>query len=209
MGHNSTMKKIVADGYDQIADTYASWSLRVDDPVKLRFAQIALDSFPEGGALIDLGCGTGEHVTALLHPHFDVVAVDVSPVSIELARERVPGPDYRVADMTALELPAGSVDVVTAFFSLIHVPRDEHAALLGRIARWLRPGGMLIATMGAWAKESYVDDWLGAPMAWSQWDAETNQGLVRDAGFDLISAEEVFEADEPFSHLWVVAQARG
>ena len=37
----------------------------------------------------------------------------------------------------------------TAFYSLTHVPRADLPALLAAIHRWLRPGGVLIATMGA------------------------------------------------------------
>ena len=203
-GHEQ--KRVVADGYDAVADAYASWGLRLDDPIKRRFAELAIASSPDGGRLVDLGCGTGEHVTARLHPHFRVTGVDISSRSIELARERTPGPEYLVADMTAVQFASGSIDVVTAFFSLIHVPREEHPAMLGSIADWLRPGGTLIATMGFAAEQSYAEDWLGAPMSWSHWDAETNEQMVRDAGFGIIAAEQISEPGEPFTHLWVVAQ---
>jgi SAM-dependent methyltransferase len=50
--------------------------------------------------------------------------------------------------MITLSFPVASFDAVAAFYSLIHVPRDEQAGLLRAIAVWLQPGGLLIAGMG-------------------------------------------------------------
>lgn len=50
--------------------------------------------------------------------------------------------------MTAVDFPYATVDLLTAFYSVIHVPRQEHADLLRRIVGWLVPGGILILTMG-------------------------------------------------------------
>ena len=201
-------KRTVADGYDVIADAYASWGLRAEDPVKRRFAQLAIDSAEAGSPALDLGCGTGEHVTRVLAGHFDVTAVDISPHSIDLARERVPGPNYVVGDMATIEFPDASFAVITAFYSLIHLPREEHAPMLARIASWLIPGGRLVATMGASTEDGYSDDWLGAPMYWSHFDAETNVALVESAGL-IVESDELVVADEdgdPFTHQWIVAQ---
>jgi hypothetical protein len=40
--------------------------------------------------------------------------------------------------MTTIEFPARAFDAVSAFYSITHVPRDEHARLLQKIAGWLR-----------------------------------------------------------------------
>ncbi len=200
-------KRLVADGYDAIAEAYAGWGQRNGDPVKRRFADIVIGRLPAGAAVLDLGCGTGEHVTARFVEHFDVTAVDISPRSIELARHRVPGPNYLVGDVASVELPHAGFDAVTAFFMLIHLPRAEHADVLGRIAAWLKPGGLFVATMGAATQEHWQQDWMGAPMFWSHFDADTNERLVRDAGFVIESSEIVseFEDDVAFDHQWIVA----
>ena len=43
-------------------------------------------------------------------------------------------------------------------------------------------------------------------MSWSHWDAETNERLMREAGFEVITAEQISELEEPFIHLWFVAR---
>ena len=89
------------------------------------------------------------------------------------------------------------------------MPREEQSGLLKKIARWLRPGGLFVATMGASATENgYEEDWLGAPMYWSHFDAETNQRLVEEAGL-VIESAALKTADEdglPVTFLWVVAR---
>ena len=202
-------KKVVASGYDQIAQRYAAWSPATLRGPKTKYLKVALRLVPAGGDALDLGCGTGEHLTRHLARHYHVTGVDLSPRSVALARQQVPEADFVVADMATLHLPPASFDLITAFYSLIHVPRTEHPGVLASIRSWLRPGGVLIATMAAGAGgEGIEDDWLGAPMYWSNWDAETNRRLITDAGLDLVDAieETELEADKPVTHLWVVAR---
>jgi hypothetical protein len=48
------------------------------------------------------------------------------------------------------------------------VPRDEQPVLFIRIAQWLRPDGLFLATLrGCDTAAAYESDWLGAPMYWS------------------------------------------
>jgi SAM-dependent methyltransferase len=204
-------KRLVASSYDQIAERYAEWSPATAEGPKTKYLNAARTLVPAGGDALDLGCGTGEHLTRHLAERYSVTGVDISPRSIGIAQELVPDATFLVADMATLDLPDASFDLITAFYSLIHVPRTEHAGVLGRIYSWLRPGGVLIATMAAGVGgEGVEDDWLGAPMYWSNWDAATNRRLVSEAGFDLLGAanETDLEGDRPVTHLWVVAQRR-
>jgi len=54
-----------------------------------------------------------------------------------------------LGDITRLDFPASSFHAVTAFYALTHLPYGELPSLLMRIAYWLRPGGLLVASMGA------------------------------------------------------------
>jgi len=113
------------------------------------------------------------------------------------------------ADITRLDLPPARFAAVIAFYTITHVPREEHASLLGNIATWLRPGGFFVASMGAGDDPGTVeDDWLGAPMYFSAFDADTNQRLVREAGLELLSAEAITRDEDgvPVTFLWVVAR---
>lgn len=204
-------KRVVADGYDRIAERYAAWGGGGSDPRDDHLALLE-ERLPAGAAVLELGCGTGALSTARLARRFAVTGVDISRRSIDLARRNVPGATFLHADMATVRLPNESFDAVTAFYTITHVPREEHAALLRSIAGWLRPGGLLVATMGAGDAPGDVEqDWLGAPMYFSHHDAETNRRLVRGAGLRLLSArEETTDEDGvPVPFLWVVAAKPG
>lgn len=201
-------KRIVADGYDVIAQRYLAWSARDPSPQRMRYLALLNDLLAPGAAVLELGCGAGVPVTQALARKCRVTGVDISTAQIALARQHVPNATFIHSDMTALDFPAHSFDAVVGFYTLTHVPRDEHGALLARIYSWLRPGCLFFATMGAGDAPGGVEqDWLGAPMYWSHFGAETNRALVRQAGFMLDSAEVVAEDEDgqQVQFLWVIA----
>lgn len=204
-------KRIVAAGYDRIAERYVEWSGGGSDR-RDGFVSLLEGRLPASAAVLELGCGTGALTTARLAKRFAVTGVDISGRSIALARRNVPGATFLHADMAAVRFPAASFDAVAAFYAITHVPREEHAPLLRGIAGWLRPGGLLVATMGAGDAPAEVEEeWLGTPMYFSHYGAETNRQLVRDAGLRLLSAraETTDEDGVPVTFLWVVAEKPG
>ncbi|SRR5579875_1407993 len=202
-------KRIVAAGYDQIAGRYLAWSGGNPDDPRMRSAALLLDSLAPGADVLELGCGAGGPTTQTLAKHFNLTGVDISAESVRLARLAIPGATLIQADMGSLDFPAASFDAVVAFYSIIHLPREEHAALFRSIARWLRPGGLFVATLGvSETEDGYEADWLGAPMYWSHYESATNQRLITEAGLHIISArEETTDEDgSPVTFLWVVAR---
>jgi SAM-dependent methyltransferase len=202
-------KRVVADGYDRIAERYSAWTGSELRGPRARYVGMLRERLPAGAAVLELGCATGIPVTRVLAERFAVTGVDISPRHVELARRNVPGAEIVLGDMTALALPAARFDAVVAFFVITHVPREEHAALFASVARWLRPGGLFVASLGAGDDPGTVeDDWLGAPMYFSGNDAETGKRQVREAGFEILSADEIAEDEDgvPVTFLWIVAQ---
>jgi ubiquinone/menaquinone biosynthesis C-methylase UbiE len=202
-------KRLVAAGYDRIAERYAAWTGEALTGPRARFVALLDERLPDGADVLDLGCGTGVPVARALARRFRVTGVEHSVRSVALARRRVPEATFIHADMTRLDLPAAAFDAVTSFYAITHVPRAEHPALLAAIARWLRPGGWFVASMGAGDDPGTVEaDWLGAPMFFSAYDAATNRALVAAAGLEIVVAEAISqrEDDADVTFLWVVAR---
>jgi SAM-dependent methyltransferase len=110
------------------------------------------------------------------------------------------------ADIAALDFGDKNFDGVAAFFSIIHLPRDEHEAAIGNIARWLRPGGLVVPSLPCRpGKNGYEKDWMGMPMFWSGFDAEIYTTLVNEAGLTIVSSE-VDDRPDGDNFLWVVAR---
>ena len=83
----------------------------------------------QGRRVLDAGCGTGAMAVALAHRGADVVAVDLSPTLVGLARERMALPSasgsvtFVVGDM--LDVSLGRFDHVVAMDSLIHYRTED------------------------------------------------------------------------------------
>jgi len=87
-----------------------------------------------GARLLDAGCGTGAFAVEAANRGADVVAIDLSPTLVDLARARQPAMagsgtiDFRSGDM--LDPSLGRFDYVVAMDSLIHYqPADAVAAI--------------------------------------------------------------------------------
>jgi ubiquinone/menaquinone biosynthesis C-methylase UbiE len=203
----STLKEVVKASYDLIANRYLAWINEIQGDPRLRFLDNLMVRLPTHPKVLDLGCGAGVPCTALLAQHGDAIGVDLSTSQIELARQKVPAARFYKADMSTLELPPASFDAVTAFYSIAHLPRNEHGALFQRIAMWLRPGGHFLAALGTGDTHGTIENWLGAPMFFSSYDTQTNCLLLNEAGFTTLVDENVTmqEPEGPATFQWVIA----
>jgi ubiquinone/menaquinone biosynthesis C-methylase UbiE len=209
MDSNTDPKQIVAQGFDIIAERYVEWSRHTRVEERERYTSLVVNRLPQGAHVLDLGCGMGIPTTATLAQHFTVTGVDISAHQIELARQKVPQATFIQADISQLDFPPHSFDAIVAFYSLFCLPRAELFPLLQKIASWLRPEGLFVASLGAESiEELFSPDWLGVPMYWSIFDSATNKQLIQQAGLQIRSAQEETETEDgvPITFLWVVAQ---
>src|SRR5688572_3316397 len=209
MIYNPSMdfKKTVKEGYNAIANRYLDERTRVSQDVRL------LDDFierlPANAKVLDAGCGAGIPISQMLSERFDVTGVDFSEAQIELAKENIPNANFICQDMIGLDFPENTFDGICSYYAIIHIPREEHQPLLTNFYRMLKPGGFALLCLGA---EHLIDDidenYLGARMYWSHYDAATYLKMLKDCGFSLIWSKYV--GDESFDagakHLFVFVQ---
>lgn len=198
-------KKIVKDGYNAIANQYLEARTRESADMLL------LDEFtrrlPENAHVLDAGCGAGVPVSKALCERFSVTGVDFSEKQIELAKEKVPNATFICQDMTKLDFTAGSFDGICSFYAIIHIPREEHRALLESFYRMLKSNGLTLLCLGA---ENLLDDieedFHGQRMYWSHFDADTYEAMLTEVGFNILSAKIVPDETYGGKHLFVLAQ---
>lgn len=98
--------------------------------------------------ILSIGCGLGDY-ERLLAPHVaHIVAVDLSPVAIEVATRRaaeagVRNVEFRCAAGIDNVVAPGSVDLVIAFGVFHHLSVGERRAILHQAHDWLAPGGWI------------------------------------------------------------------
>jgi SAM-dependent methyltransferase len=101
-----------------------------------------------GTRLLDVGCGAGLAAQLAAELGAQVSGIDAAPAFIEIARERLPGGDFRVGDMEELPYADASFDVVTGFNSFQHAA--NLVAALSEAKRVVRRGGRV--AMVVWGR---------------------------------------------------------
>jgi SAM-dependent methyltransferase len=199
-------KDIVRVGYDAIAAAYSA--SRREDSADVRLLSELTQRLPQGAAVLDAGCGSGVPVTRLLARLFDVTGVDFSKVQIGLARKNVPQARFVCQDITQLDFPEGSFDAIVSYYAIIHIPRSEHRALLANFCRMLKPRGYALLCLGANNLHDDEDDFMGTPMYWSHYDADTNLKMLVETGFSIVWHQIVPDSldDSGGAHLFALAQ---
>ncbi|SDZ47989.1 Mg-protoporphyrin IX methyltransferase [Jannaschia faecimaris] len=105
-----------------------------------RMRAIILSQMPRdltGLRVLDAGCGTGALAHEMARRGADVLAIDISPQLVDIARRRMPADltgtiDFRSGDM--LDVGLGRFDHVTAMDSLIYYSETDLAAALDALA---------------------------------------------------------------------------
>lgn len=199
---------LVRRGYDVLGPRYHDWSAANDPRHRLTYLDHLQAALAGRARVVELGCGPGRPVAQRLVPGHDYTGVDVSEGQLALAREAVPGARFVRADMRDVAFVPGSLDAVAAFYSVIHLPREDHAGLFGRVASWLRPGGIFAASLGAADNPGSSEAWIdGVEMFWSHFDAPTNLRLLAEAGLRPDRHEVLADLEDgrEARFLWVVA----
>ena len=153
MGEGQGQSALVRAGYNVLSRAYRADI--ADDATQGQYAEWlgnVRDRAPACADVLDRGCGNGIPAAKWLSDNgFRVTGVDLSDTMVERARELVPEGTFLRGDVTSVDEVAfdvGSFDAVVSFFALIHVPVTDQPGVLARAARWLRPGGLFVATVG-------------------------------------------------------------
>ncbi len=122
---------------------------------------------PRKPRILDFGCGPGYEAMRLHALGADVVGIDISSASIEIARRSNPECDFLRMDFHAPDRRIGRFDGVLASGSLIHVQPERMSGVLASIRDLLLPDGVLAAIIrdgsGSITRQPVIG---GHAMAW-------------------------------------------
>jgi len=146
----------------------------VADYVGFVFAKQAMDLVAghakRDAKILDIGSGFGSFILLARENGFDAVGIEIAGFEVDFARKRLkhvrPQDDadqvYRLGDATRLDFLADSVDIVTCWNVLEHLP--DPATVLGEVNRVLKPLGTLLVicpNYAAFRREAhYLVPWL-------------------------------------------------
>jgi SAM-dependent methyltransferase len=130
--------------WDETAEDWVQWARSPE--LDHAFWQLNLPALlallPSPGEItLDVGCGEGRLARVLKKLGHHVVGIESSPALAQAAKEADPSFEVQVADAAAMPLPNHVADLAIASLSLMNM--DDMPAVIGEIARVLRPGGRL------------------------------------------------------------------
>ena len=197
---------------DRIVDLYErkahDWAAdRRKQP--LFFEQGWLDRFlkavPQGGTILDIGCGFGTPIAAyLIAQGFEVTGVDSSPTMISLCRRDFPAQDWRVADMRTLDL-GRKFGGILAWDSFFHLSFDDQRQMFPVFATHALPGAPLMFTSGPDHGEA-IGELHGEPLYHASLAPEEYRALLAANGFAVIEAR-MNDADCGGHSIWLARRA--
>jgi predicted TPR repeat methyltransferase len=192
-----TRPESAAEVFDALGKDYEA--AFPDQPGQKAVLTWLLDRLPERATVTDLGSGTGRPVAeTLAAAGHDVTGYDVSATMVGIARAQVPAARFEQADLRTLTQPAGSRDVVAAFFSLLQMTRAELDTVLAQAAAWLAPGGYFVLGTVAADVDGVEFSFLGHPIRASSYPPETFAARLEAAGLEVVYREQVlYTSDHP------------
>lgn len=127
--------------YNRIAENWHHD--HVDDAWWVEGTDAFIKELPQGGSVLDVGCGSGVKSKYFAERGCKVVGIDISDGLLDIARREVPAAEFRELSMTDLDLMTETFDGVFAQASLLHIPKKEAGEVVKEMAKRLVPGGLL------------------------------------------------------------------
>jgi SAM-dependent methyltransferase len=172
--------------YDAIAEGRASW-IDKNRYYAEEVARLVGSLIMPRSRVLEVGCGLGDLLASLAGS--TGVGIDISGRMIELARERHPSLDLRVADVERDALPEGPFDVIVFSDAVGHLDDIERA--FERVRPLLSPGGRVIVTYYnfVWEPVLKLAERSGRKTPWpdQNWLSMTDiENLLRLSGFEVV-----------------------
>lgn len=93
--------------------------------------------------VLDIGSGTGHHVSSLKAHGYNAIGIDISPSMVNRAKENYPDLDFKVGDVLDTTIfPQESFTHITCFYFTLYYIQNKQLFFENCI-RWLTPGGFL------------------------------------------------------------------
>jgi SAM-dependent methyltransferase len=144
---------------EQVAEAYALHNPSIRPGLRPAAAWLAA-AVPDGGRVLDLGCGAGRDLAPLAGSGARVTGIDIAMPMLALARRR--HPDLVCGDLTRLPLRDAVADAVWCVAAWVHIGRRDLPQAVAELARVLRPGGVAVIGVQRGSGEAFeLDPYIG------------------------------------------------
>lgn len=146
----------VYESYEEIVQWFDA--ARTKTLMESEYLNLIVKSISAGGAILDLGCGTGEPIAQFfIEKGFKITGVDGSKKMIALCQQRFPNATWIVSDMRDINLHQ-QFDAIIAWHSFFHLDQATQRKMFSLFEKHLKPNGILVFTSGDEEGEIWSDN---------------------------------------------------
>ncbi len=189
------MTSDVQGSYDRVAKEYVQhiYDELKNKPFDRKMLDWLIEKVNRLGTICDMGCGPGQ-IAHYLHEHgADTCGVDLSMGMITEARQLNPDIPFHQGNMLALtDIPDGAFGGIAAFYSIVHIPREQVSQALSEFKRVLAPNGVLLMAFHLGHETVHRDEWWGEKVSvdFIFFEREEMKMYLQSVGFVIDEAIE-------------------
>ena len=180
--------------YDEVSDEYADriFTELENKPLDRELLDRFAARMRGRGVVCDMGCGPGQVARHLYDRSVTVVGVDLSLGMIQVARRLNPEIEFFRDNLMSLDVDDEAWAGITAFYSIIHIPRPMVVRALKEMRRVLQPDGLLLIAFHKGDGVVHKDEWWGKKVNVDAFFFKRSEmeDYLKSAGFEI---EEVLE----------------
>jgi trans-aconitate methyltransferase len=176
-------KTKVYEVYDEIINWFDEH--RNKSLMEIEYLNLITNSIPQGGSILDLGCGTGEPIAQFfIDKGFKITGVDGSQKMIALCKKRFPDQNWIVTDMREFNLPQ-RFDAIIAWHSFFHLEHNCQRDMFKIFESHIKPNGILAFTSGTEHGEVWSNNG-GKQLYHASLSIEEYKNLLRKTSFKML-----------------------
>lgn len=180
-----THKETTKESYEIIAEKFRG---NVAQLAPHKSIEKFLTLLPEGGKILDLGCGSGRDAKIFSEKGYKTIGIDFCPSLIAIAKETAPLAEFQIMDFEDLNFEENSFDGAWAGVSLIHLAKSSFPKVLKTIHRILKEHGQFYITLKKGTSEGLEEDtrYEGCHEKFcAYYQEEELQNYLKQAGFAI------------------------
>jgi SAM-dependent methyltransferase len=126
---------------EALAQRYNMQGARIDD---IEYVFSMQDK--QNPSVFEIGCGNGRDAEEICKRTDNYTGIDISEKFIEMAKTRLPGHNFILADVEKYNFPE-NIDIVFAFASLIHVPKESFKKITSKLFSSANTNGLVFISL--------------------------------------------------------------
>lgn len=186
----------IQTSYDRVAGEYAAriYGELAHKPLDRAWLDKFATQVRPLGLACDMGCGPGQVARYLRDQGLNVIGVDLSPGMVKQAQQLNPDIVFSQGSMLALDFVDASWGGIVAFYSIIHIPRQDVIQALREMRRVLCPQGRLLLAFHLGQTLVHTEELFGEKVSidFVFFQRIEMEGYLQAAGFAI---EEAIERD--------------